>query len=223
LCPRVLYLKKGALIFDGVSTDGIPLFFREQVSTAEICATCGIKKSNKPTALSDEKLNEIKANAAWVGEPFSEGAPEGKLLAVAFFDENGEPKTAFKIGERIKISIAYKKHGAYSSQIAVGLTNKHGHLVTATGSAQLGIYEPNQENFDGINYFDLWLTLMLEAGNYSITITLGYETGINLGDRLDQTPPIGPIQVVWDYGKDRAPFIGQCGLPARAAFLQEAM
>jgi lipopolysaccharide transport system ATP-binding protein len=60
--------------------------------------------------------------------------------------------------------------------------------------------------------------MMLEAGNYSIVVTLGYPTGLNQGERLDRTPPLGPIQLTWDFGQRTAPFIGLCGLPAHGAF-----
>ena len=69
-----------------------------------------------------------------------------------------------------------------------------------------------------IMFFDLWIDMLLEAGNYSITVTLGYATGLNVGERLDQTPVIGPVQLTWDYNMEAAPFIGLCGLPAKAAF-----
>ena len=222
LCSRVVYLKQGTLHFDGKSIDGIPLFFRGYETpagdhTSEIPART---ISLEPP--SESPLENIKANAVWIAETRAEDSAEGKLLAVAFYDVNGEPKTTFKIGETIKISVAYINHANYQCHITTGLTNKYGNLITATGSSQLSVDSTETPKDSWIGYFDLWLTLLLEAGNYSVTITLGYETGMNLGERLDQSPQIGPIQVAWDYSKDKAPFIGQCGLPARAAFRSES-
>jgi lipopolysaccharide transport system ATP-binding protein len=221
LCSRVVYLKQGTLHFDGKSTDGIPLFFREYDTQA------GGHTSEVPTRAialetpSNSPLENIKANAVWMTETPVEDLVGGKLLAVAFYDVNDEPKTTFKIGETVKISVAYINHEKYQNHVTIGLTNKYGNLITATGSSQLSVNPIKMPTDSRVGYFDLWLTLLLEAGNYSVTITLGYETGVNFGERLDQSPQIGPIQVAWDYRKDKAPFIGQCGLPVRAAFRSE--
>jgi lipopolysaccharide transport system ATP-binding protein len=216
LCPRVLYLKQGELIFDGPSTDGIPQFFREQ-GTYDVSAIENKKAQHIKNSKLDH-LESLKRDAIWVREKTDGEKLCGILLAVAFFDKDGVPKTAFKIGENIRITVAYATHGGCQNQISIGLTNKYGHLTTMTGSVHLKV-QPVEPVEDGdVVYFDLWLELLLEAGNYSATVTLGYETGVNLGGRLDQSSNIGPIQVVWDYGKDNAPFIGQCGLPARAEF-----
>ena len=60
--------------------------------------------------------------------------------------------------------------------------------------------------------------MLLEAGNYSIIVTLGKATKPNSGERIDQAPPIGPIKVTWDYENETAPFLGQVGLPASCKF-----
>ena len=60
--------------------------------------------------------------------------------------------------------------------------------------------------------------MLLEAGNYSVITTLGKATKPNSGERIHQAPPIGPIEVVWDYENETAPFLGQVGLPASCKF-----
>ncbi len=60
--------------------------------------------------------------------------------------------------------------------------------------------------------------MLLEAGNYSIVVTLGKATKPNRGDRIHRSPPIGPVIVTWDYENEIAPFLGQVGLPASCKF-----
>lgn len=216
LCPRVLYLKNGELIFDGLSADAIQLFFRE-LGTKEVSLALN-KNSDELEILDKDQLDTIKANAVWAGEHAENDIAGGKILAVAFFDKSGEPKTSFKMGETIKISVAYTQHASHITHIAVGLTDKYGRLSTMTGSFQLGLEYKYAQEPDTINCFDLYLDLALEAGNYSVKVILCYATGANIGEILDQSLEIGPIQIVWDYTNNTAPFLGQCGLPARAVF-----
>ena len=60
--------------------------------------------------------------------------------------------------------------------------------------------------------------MLLEAGNYSIDVTLGKTTKPNSGSTIDKVSPIGPIIVIWDYENETAPFLGQVGLPASCKF-----
>jgi lipopolysaccharide transport system ATP-binding protein len=62
------------------------------------------------------------------------------------------------------------------------------------------------------------MDMQLEAGNYSIIVTLEKAAKPNSGSDIDQAPPIGPIAVTWDYENDTAPFLGQVGLPTSGKF-----
>ncbi len=215
VCSRVIYLREGELVFDGLPSEGIPLYFNE-LGTEQILPP---KKKPSQTSLisKGQRFDDFKKSAIWV-KPESDLLESGNLLAVAFFDDDQRPRTSFKIGEEVRITVAYLPHRDYVNEISIGLTNKHGQVTTQTGSYQLDAKSEFMTRSDEVRYFDLWLSLQLEAGNYSVQITLGFETGINVGGRIDQSPQIGPLQIIWDYTRDKAPFIGQCGLPARAAF-----
>jgi lipopolysaccharide transport system ATP-binding protein len=215
LCPRVLYLRQGLLQFDGASDTGIPMYFREQnVPMVERTQSTPIAVKKPESASLHEA---IKRDAIWIRDSL-DTLTAGSLLAVAVYDKNEQPSTGFLMGDTAHIAVLYRPDPSFVNNVVIGITNKYGQLCTATGSYQLGMILPNlaEDNVDVV--FDLWVDLLLEAGNYSITVTLGYETGVNHGARLDQTPPLGPLQFTWDYDSERAPFIGQFGLPARADY-----
>jgi lipopolysaccharide transport system ATP-binding protein len=66
--------------------------------------------------------------------------------------------------------------------------------------------------------FDMEVGLQLEAGNYSLTVSLGHLVGANRGEYLDSSQAVGPISIHWNYEQDRAPFLGMFGLRATASF-----
>ena len=98
------------------------------------------------------------------------------------------------------------------------MKNKFDQLCTVTGSRQLGQAPPEIDDSGGVIIFSLFMEMLLEAGNYSIVVTLGKSTEANSGSRIDQAPPIGPLTLTWDYENDTAPFLGQVGLPTSCKF-----
>lgn len=222
LCSRVIYLKSGELAFDGKTSDGIPLFFNEKVGPPVRPQFPDNALRTQATIAPVGTFENFKTKAVWAAPTAPEDA-KGRLLGVAFLDEEGQPTTTFRIGETIRVSVAYVEDKNYINHISVGLTNKHGQLTTMSGSSLLKMDLETSADGQYIVYFDLDLTLMVEPGGYSVLVTLGYDTGANTGERLDQSPPLGPIHVMWDYSRDKAPFIGQCGLPATAAFRLETL
>jgi lipopolysaccharide transport system ATP-binding protein len=85
------------------------------------------------------------------------------------------------------------------------------------GSSRLGLVPP-RGNPSELVIFEMTLDLLLEAGNYSLTVNLGQLTAPNRGNRFDESPPLGPIVVGWDYEREEAPFLGMVGLPAQGNF-----
>lgn len=206
LCDRVIYLKSGKIELDGPTNDGISVFFREKLETNDC-----VKIDTKMT----EDRSDLVTLDLLASTNRGDRLMRGKILTVSFLNKFGDPENSFRIGERVRISVEFSPETAVKNQITIGLTNKYGHLVTATGSSQLGIEIPNSAS-PQIYRFDLWLDLLLEAGTYSVTVTLGFDTGVNLGERLDQCADVGLINVKWDYANEVAPFIGQFGVPAQA-------
>jgi lipopolysaccharide transport system ATP-binding protein len=210
LCRRVLYLREGLLAFDGPSAEGVPLYFRESVARQD-----GARPARRTDSAGDPAalLESVYRDALWTGEK-PRGA--GKLEAVAICDDTGQAATGFRLGSEMRVRVAFRADPAGPNHIAVVIRDKYEQVRTVTGSMQLGIEAPNGTG--GPLVFELCLTLALEAGPYSFTVYLGLEGQPNRGIGLDETPPLGPLQVTWDYEKDVAPFLGQVGLPATARF-----
>jgi lipopolysaccharide transport system ATP-binding protein len=207
ICMRSLYLKKGALQFDGESREAIFRFLAEDIPAP--FNTSASEPQDQPDTLAP------KNDAFWradVNEP-------GKIVAVFIKDKHGVACSDFTVGDSVTISVLFFPHSAAPNHVTIGFTNRYGQLATATGSMQLGNDPAIFKESGVLLTYELDIDLMMESGNYAFEVTLGYETGINKGDRFDKTPSLGPISVVWDFERHVAPFIGSFGLPSRGRFL----
>jgi lipopolysaccharide transport system ATP-binding protein len=205
LCSRVLYLKSGTLQFDGDSLNAITEFLKEDVQRR---STGVIEKPQ-----SNSQYSYVAA------ELWNSGVQQtGKLYSISIRNSSNEACTSFRIGERAIISVLYIPDPFVPSHITIGFLNRHNQLITATGSMQLGNLPLGMRGDSKLQCYELEIELMMEAGGYSFEVTLGYETKINHGDRLDKSPPLGPINILWNYEKDWAPFIGLVGLPSKGKF-----
>ena len=116
------------------------------------------------------------------------------------------------------IAVAYQVKPNTQADITIALKNKFDQICTVTGSRQLNEMPPEINDSNGIIVFYLSMDMLLEAGSYSIIVTLEKGTKPNSGSDIDQCPPIGPITVIWDYENETAPFLGQVGLPTSCKF-----
>jgi lipopolysaccharide transport system ATP-binding protein len=216
LCQRVVYLKTGLLEFDGAATEGLPAFFRDRSN---------IKLSSDTNEYSNEIQGQGPANAHepsnvdaflltanWVGV----SKLPGRLQSVSILGIDGVPKMAFRTGETVIIQVAFSPDPKFVNHISVVLTDRFGSVITTTGSLQLGT-NPSEGKSE-IKVFELEMILMIESGQYSLLVNLGYETARNRGEVLDQTGNLGPLTVNWDFEKDLAPFLGKVGLPVVARY-----
>ena len=60
---------------------------------------------------------------------------------------------------------------------------------------------------------------MLEAGDYSFSVSLGQATAVGAGAVVDETPWLGPLRISWDYAAQVPPFYGMVGLRCEARFV----
>lgn len=212
LCQRVLYLQKGKLLFDGVTTDGVALYFRE-ASSVDLSP---VRATVEPIAPTTHSQAEVIRDAVWqaAGEP-----REGALVAVAFYDENGIATTGFRMASRMTVRALFVPAAGVANHVSVAFFDKFRAVRSATGSLPMRI--PGVQNTSGLVEFELDVTLMLEAGEYGVTVNLGFEQSKNRGVVLDETPMLGPIQLKWDYENEMAPFLGQVGLPASGRFISQ--
>ena len=63
------------------------------------------------------------------------------------------------------------------------------------------------------------ITCAIEAGEYSLLVSIGEPAAPNRGKCLDASEWFGVLHVQWEYEQRRAPFLGMFGLPATGRFL----
>ena len=213
LCERAVYLKSGRVQFIGDSRDAIRHYLGERGD--------GTSASMMPAdgATQDAEAGELEAllrDRAWTSPQGVAVAEPGRIVAVAFYNERGEPATALRLGETLRIKVAYRPDARRPTHVTAVLRNKYDHVVTSIGSSRLGVAPPQPGA--ALAIFDMRLEMRLEAGNYSITIGLADWVSPNRGDSMDTSDAIGPITVHWDYENEVAPFLGMFGVPASASF-----
>jgi len=217
ICNRGIHLKKGEKHFEGPVTSAIASYISEKNNAIEPEIST---ESNSFTIASKTKIStaQILKDAIWSEERVWEEKEAGRLIAIAIYDSNDRPVSSFSIGETMKISVAYQIKPKIEASISIGLHNQFDQLCTVTGSHHLNATPPETDDPNKIIVFSLSIKMLLEAGNYSIVVTLGKAIKPNIGDRIHRSPPIGPVMVTWDYENEIAPFLGQVGLPASCKF-----
>lgn len=213
LCRRAIYLKEGRVEFAGPTQAAIRKYVSD--GTAAIAPVGDAARD-----LHDEAppvLARMLQDSLWRASA-SESAPgAARLIGVALYDSQERPTTAFRMGDTISIKVAYRPAAAAPTHVAVNLKNKFDQVITSTGSSRLGLSAPVGED-GAIAIFEMTMRLLVEAGNYSLTVALAHLVGPNRGENLDASPALGPITVQWDYERDTAPFLGMFGLEAEGAF-----
>lgn len=215
ICSRAIYLKRGRLQFAGETRLAIRQYLAEGNSGAAPAAPGAVEVE---TAQAQE-LQAILQDGVWKAQPHEAGEA-GRLVAVAFYDAQGNPATSFRLGSAMHIKVAYRPAKEVPTHVTIVIRNKYDQVVTSVGSSRLGLTPPAPEQNQQPNIFEMRMDLLLEAGNYSVTVTLAHLVAPNRGENLDSTDAIGPITIHWDYEKDVAPFLGMFGLGAAGSFKQ---
>jgi lipopolysaccharide transport system ATP-binding protein len=140
-----------------------------------------------------------------------------RILEVFVNDHKGDPNAAHLMGSVMEVRVIYEPAPDTPTHVNLELSNKYNQIVTSVGSSRLGL-EPPMCRARQVHVFVIRITLNVEAGEYALCLSLGRPISANRGEILDTTGPLGPILVYWDYEHDVAPFLGICGLPARAMF-----
>jgi lipopolysaccharide transport system ATP-binding protein len=105
--------------------------------------------------------------------------------------------------------------GGDVEDLRVGLVikNRYDQTVIAQNSARLGIDRVIDDPLAPYGVFEFEVGLMLEAGQYSLRVALSRPADANNSSDIDSTPWFGPLQVMWDYEREPAPFLGLFGVP----------
>ncbi len=212
LCSRALYLKGGRLMFAGATQTAIREYFAESVGglRPDRGATGGVASAEAG------ELQAILRDCIWAAPAPADNTP-GRLLAVAIYDTGGLPATGFRLGSTATIKVAFRPAAGEPTHVTVVIRNKFDQVISMLGSSRLGLMAPC-DNLGGAVIFEMTVDLLLEAGNYSVTVSLGQVSAPNRGNKVDTSPPLGPIVVAWDYEREEAPFLGMVGLPAAGEF-----
>jgi lipopolysaccharide transport system ATP-binding protein len=213
LCSRALYLRRGEAAYCGESREAIRRYLAERPGTGS--APAPAPAAGAGALSSHGELDAIVRDATWVR---STPVPSsGQLIAVAFYGEDGLPATAFRIGATLHIKVAYRPAAGEPTHVTAVIRNKFDQVVTSMGSSRLGLAPPAPAP-GGAAIFEMRVKLMLEAGNYSVMVTLAHLRGPNNGENVDVSEAIGPLAVQWDYERETAPFLGMFGLEAAGSF-----
>ena len=215
LCERVIYLKRGEVCGFGNTMHVISRYLGDFHGAEQSPPVVARPESAPPAQYFAHSYNQLLAHALW-RNPDQVIDREGKLLAVSIRDESGLPSTRFKIGESAVVLIAYVSDLVRDCHAGLSIRNKFGEVVSTTGSYFCGTALPLRSSLSAeanVVICELRLELMLESGQYSLVASCGATTLPNRGTLLDSTPPIGPIDISWNYDRDIAPFLGKFGLP----------
>lgn len=211
LCSRAVYVKDGRVRFDGRATTAIAHYLSESpgdaVRAAEECVEC--------PATEGAELEAIVRDAVW-SDGVAERPGAARLVAIALYDERGEPSRSFPMGTAMRVKVAFRAGADRPTHVAIVLRNRFDQVVTSLGSSRLGLAPPPAGG--EMVVFEMSIGLMIEAGSYSLHVYLSHVTAPNRGDSVDASPPLGPISVAWDYEREDAPFLGMVGLPASGSF-----
>ena len=202
VCARAIYLRAGALVYDGDAERAAHLYFQEGASAAA-------PREAAPRAAVADPLPP--GDFLWHTDDPAPDASTARVTGVDVQDARGQRSTRFRIGETLRVLVDVAHPGA-GFVPAIMLKNSLGQVVNVT-------------RFDGAPpaagsaraMFVFEVDLQVEAGRYGLQAYIGAPTGPNIGPIVSESPPLGPICVEWDYERDEAPFHGMFGLPARVS------
>lgn len=203
ICDRGILLDEGRVRFDGAVTEAVALYFNKQDKLDSEYS------ERKKAADSFFSISE----ASWTSPRAS--SARASICSVTITDSVGEERLTFKIGETMNVTVDFYTDETRSIHVSINLFDRNKTLITCTGSRQLGL-SPISLSKPRKCRFSIGVTMLVEAGQYSLDLELVSADQANTGHRLDGTPMLGPIVVHWDYENVTAPFTGMVGLPCRA-------
>lgn len=226
ICRRAIYLRTGHVSQDGKTSEVISKYLGDAHTDTVQSSTVTLKAESEAfvAPVNTSIYKSLLKNALWSNESQALNK-NGKVLAIAICDANGNPCNTFKVGDRAVISIAYASDLTSECHAGVSILNKFGQVMTVVGSyfSQTPLPKnPGLTNHLQITICELAVTLQLEVGQYSLEVSTGVTTAPNRGAILDRVPSLGPLSISWDHENDAATFLGQVGLPVECrCFLTE--
>lgn len=217
LCGTALYLRDGRPEFLGQSQQAVMRYYHS-VNKESAGHDCPCPAAGQDVPL-DGPVAEVQAKAVWIGGETPAPGAVGVLQALAVLDGQGQPTMRVVMGEAVRFFLLYRVFSDEELDVSIVLKNRYDQLVNATGTYMYDGPRPRPDR-DGYLLFELGMTCMVEAGEYTFAGFLGRSTERpNRGETLEQTPWLGPLRVEWDYDMDKAPFIGMFGLPCNGRYV----
>lgn len=217
LCPNAVFLVKGKAAFVGNSQEAIRIYLSKgNVQSADVQKIVSVKGEEEKGKLQPSLAKAVEF-AVWRKTPGDLGGCN-RLLAVVVKDEDGNVTTSVRMGRKLSFEVYFRTLQGEKGHISISIKNKYNQVVVCTGSYFLK-NEPLSIDGGYFGVFNFEIDFMLEAGLYSFSIGFGMATALNVGESLDQTDWLGPLRVDWNYENDRAPFLGQFGLPVKSNFM----
>ena len=214
LCTKGLFLKRGRVDFFGDNLEAIRRYLhRSHEEEPDIAGT-----SEAPNAAEAALTMD---GALWIADSKAAPAPDskGSIIAVGVFDSSGKPTQSARIGDDVLFRVHFRSLCEEPLHVSVVIKNKHDQIVTVAGSYTLKTAIPRLKPHDEA-FFEVTVKPLLEAGNYSFRVSIGQPTGVGgAGEVVDETPWLGPLQVLWDYQSEVPPFFGMVGLKSAARFV----
>ena len=216
ICKRAIFLQEGEIHLDGETTSVIQKYLEKSCTLGnlnKIHASVGNYES-----ISKSALRVLFEESVWKASDTLDTNVTGQIICVGFYDEQSQPTTTFKLGSNLLMRVLYAPpKDECAAHITLVIKNKFDQVITSLGSSRLRLLPPANLTNE-LLMFDLKVTLLLEAGNYSMQIRLARQTAPNQGELIHATDWVGPMIVHWDYEKESTPFTGMVGLPTSGAF-----
>lgn len=208
LCQKSLYLRKGRAEYWGEGKTAIQRYMNEQheevAPDAKTMAQGGLA--------SLPELDALLCKALWRRDMHSALNENLRIFGVALLDKDGVPTTSVAVGETVCIRTYFRTIGDERVHISFSLKNRYDQIIFNTSSYILGL-DSIAVTRGHFCTFELEITCAIEAGEYSMQISLGRPVAANRGECVEASDWFGTLQVQWDYEQQRAPFLGMFGLP----------
>lgn len=207
LCQRVLYLAAGVPVMVGDKTEAIARFLRDGAQNKAKVE----QEQRNATHMADAK--EHLRNVLWQrADADSASGRKADILAIAVEDGQGVSTTQVNMGEPLVFRILYRINFDGPVDVAFVLKNRYDQVVNISGT-----YSTGAQRFPAgsVCVAEIAMTMMVEAGGYTFSLSLAEEMGANKGREIDVSPWLGPIQVAWNYEEETAPFLGMFGIPCK--------
>lgn len=210
LCTRAVYLQQGCLAWSGEVNAAVQRYLTDDPSGGTQATLTAMGQAKLPNG-DPYTATPWGSNALWQQQTSSKAT---QILAVVVEDAFGTEVLAARMGETLRFEVWYQAEEVAPVHVSVVLKNRYDQVVNCTSSYTLGLEMPSSLGRN-IASFTLDLKMQLEAGQYSLQVSLGsVESQENQGRILDETPWLGPLALSWDYSTSAPPFYGMFGLPA---------